>query len=118
MTVMKVYPELALIMLLIGARRIAYYKNGFFVALPKWLMVSLFIVPFKSKIINISALVWQIPADILIILYALHLFGVDVLSNFTDIWSTLVIVFLFGVGGLILIYCVIFEIIAKVKNRR
>lgn len=115
---MKVYPELAVIMLLIGARRIAYYQNGFFIALPKWLMISLFIVPFKSKIINISALVWQVPADILIVLYVLHLFGIDLIRNFNDVWSTLVIVFLFGVGGLLLIYCMAFEIIAKNKNRR
>ena len=114
---MNVNPVLALIMLLIGARRIAYYKNGFFIALPKWLMISLFIIPFKSKIINIAAVVWQIPADILIVLYALHLFGIDVFQNFNDVWSTLVIVFLFGVGGLLLIYSVVFEIIAKVKNR-
>lgn len=115
---MKVYPALALIMLLIGARRIAYYHNGFFVTLNKLPMIFLFIVPFKVKTINISALVWQIPADILIILYALHLFDIDVFPNFTDTWSALVIVFLFGVGGLIVIYCIIFEIISWVKNRR
>ena len=113
---MRVYSWLALVALLIGARRVAYYHNGFFVALNKWLMTLLFIVPFKSKVINISALVWQIPANILIIMYGLHLFSIDVFSNFTDVWGTLVILNLFVIGGLVIIYCIAFEVIAWVKN--
>ena len=115
---MEVYPWLALPALLLGARRIAYHHNGIFIELNKWVMVLLFIVPFKSKVINIAALVWQIPANILVILYGFHLLGMDAFSNFTEVWGTLVVLQIYGVLGLLLAYAIVFEVIAWIKNRR
>ena len=113
----NLYPEMFLILFLIGSRRIAYYQNGFFVTLPKWIVRVLFIVPFKSNTINICALVWQIPANILVLLYLFHLLGIDLFEDFINKWSVVAIIFTVGIGSIIVIYCIVFELLVKNRKR-